>query len=641
MHTLAPEHRQRIEEVQALLAEAGPGAWPGHVRLQTAGHQRDVLLGSGSRAAPVVAIEWQSAPLAEVFFDCEEGAAYELDIDGRAITGVLERRHLLGYEGGALAEIRAPAVTLRRGSHGWSAHPPSPPGELLPRPERLRRVQPWQVELDPAQRRLVELAPGRPLLLLGEAGFGKTTVALHRLAQLRRQAGSGLRAAAIVPTEGLRVLTASLLDRMGLGDVPVFRFDQWAARQARLSFRGLPKRESSEASAQVIKLKRHPALRAAIGALVQVRRKKPRSMRRELEHLFGDSKILAHALAASNGALGPGHAREVLEHTHVQFSRSTEKEHAHVTDETRLEALDGRGLDEGTPLQDAGTLDAEDYAVLFELDRLRAKGTGAPPVAIDQWDCLLVDEAQELAPVELALIGRALAPGGSLIAAGDAAQQLDEGAMFGGWPATMAELGAPAHELGVLQTSYRCPPEVTALARRLRDDCAPGDREASASRGPGLRLSGHRSELHVAAWLCEELRTLRGRDPGASIAVICRGPEKAARLHRVLGHALEVRLALGGRFDFRPGVHVTCVPEVKGLEFDHVIVPDASASTYPDTPEARRSLYVALTRACHQLVLAAPGRMSPLLETVGSSGADGASGSTVANGANGAAAPTT
>ena len=625
-HTLAPEHRQRIEEVEALLAQAGPGAWPGHLRLRTAGHLRDVLLGNGSRAAPVVAIEWQSAPLAEVFFDCAEGAEYELEIDGRPITGVLERRHLLGYEGGALAEIRAPEVTLRRCAHGWRAQPPLQPGNLLPRPATLRRVQPWQVELDPDQRRLVDLPAGRPLLLLGEAGFGKTTVALHRLERLRARAGPSLRAAAIVPTEGLRVLTSSLLGRMGLGDVPVFRFEQWAARQARLAFKGLPKRESAEASAAVIKLKRHPALRAAIGALVKVRRKKPRSMRRELEHLFGDSAILAHALAASGGALRTGHAREVLEHTRVQFSRSTEKEFAHVTDEARLEALDGRGLDEGTPLQDAGTLDAEDYAVLFELDRLRARGTGAPPVQIDQWDCLVVDEAQELAPLELALIGRAVAPGGSLVVAGDAAQQLDEGATFGGWPATMAELGAPAHEAFILQVNYRCPPEVTALARSLRDDGGP--RPPGAVQGPGLRFSGHRSELHLAAWLCDELRSLRARDPGASVAVVCRGPEKAARLCHVLGHALEVRLALGGRFDFRPGVHVTCVQETKGLEFDHVVVPDASAGTYPDTPEARRSLYVGITRACHQLVLAAPGRLSPLVEeAAGANGVGGAAAS--------------
>jgi hypothetical protein len=52
---------------------------------------------------------------------------------------------------------------------------------------------------------------------------------------------------------------------------------------------------------------------------------------------------------------------------------------------------------------------------------------------------------------------------------------------------------------------------------------------------------------------------------------------------------------------------------VKGLEFDYVIVPDASAATYPDEPEARRALYVALTRAVHSVTIGAVGRLSPIV----------------------------
>jgi hypothetical protein len=47
-----------------------------------------------------------------------------------------------------------------------------------------------------------------------------------------------------------------------------------------------------------------------------------------------------------------------------------------------------------------------------------------------------------------------------------------------------------------------------------------------------------------------------------------------------------------------------------------VIVPDVSARTYPDDPEARRRLHVAVTRAAHQLWIAAPGTPSPLLAGV-------------------------
>ena len=59
--------------------------------------------------------------------------------------------------------------------------------------------------------------------------------------------------------------------------------------------------------------------------------------------------------------------------------------------------------------------------------------------------------------------------------------------------------------------------------------------------------------------------------------------------------------------------YVTSVDQVKGLEFDVVIVPDVSAAAYPDTPAARRALYVAVTRARRTVSLARIGEASPIL----------------------------
>jgi superfamily I DNA/RNA helicase len=78
-------------------------------------------------------------------------------------------------------------------------------------------------------------------------------------------------------------------------------------------------------------------------------------------------------------------------------------------------------------------------------------------------------------------------------------------------------------------------------------------------------------------------------------------------------HATGARLVLDGDFRFGAGAHVTTVDQVKGLEFDTVVVPDASLATYPDTPAARRALYVATTRARHQVVFATASAPSPLL----------------------------
>jgi hypothetical protein len=72
--------------------------------------------------------------------------------------------------------------------------------------------------------------------------------------------------------------------------------------------------------------------------------------------------------------------------------------------------LPGRPIDEGTTLQDADSCDVEDYPVLFALNRLVAGGDVTPRGALQTWDCVVVDEARELAPLDLQLIGRALAP---------------------------------------------------------------------------------------------------------------------------------------------------------------------------------------------------------------------------------------
>jgi DNA helicase II / ATP-dependent DNA helicase PcrA len=60
-------------------------------------------------------------------------------------------------------------------------------------------------------------------------------------------------------------------------------------------------------------------------------------------------------------------------------------------------------------------------------------------------------------------------------------------------------------------------------------------------------------------------------------------------------------------------VNVTTVDQVKGLEFDYVLVPDASRTNYPNQPSSRRALYVAVTRSRHELALGSVTERSALL----------------------------
>ena len=566
-----------------------------YLRVRIRDREREYLLGPQTALHPEVSVlQWREAPLAAAFFAASEDEPTEIEIDGRTVEMCVLERRLVELDGG---RVRRAA----RFDGAWLT--------LRPRAERARGLSAIEVALDAVQLRAVRAPAGDAQLVLGEAGVGKTTVALHRAASLVSRGAR--RSLVIVPTEGLRRLCASLLERLAVppGAIEVVRYDTWARALALRSFPGLPRRESEDAGLGVVRVKRHRALASVLDASAE-RAREARVGREDLLHLFGDRVAMEKVEAASGGDVRNGDVREVLEHTRIQFSETTEQEYSHVIDASRLETLDGRAIDAGTPMNDAATIDVEDYAVLFEIARRRAVALGRKEPALPaRYDAVVVDEAQEFAPLELALIGRSLARAGTLVVAGDAGQQIDPTTCFAGWSAVMADLRAPDYAETRLETSYRCPPEVTALARHVLDP----------ARAPGLEAGAHvnalcaENECHLAAWIGDGLRAIDRDDPHASVAVIARTPDAARRWAQVLRRSADVRLAQDGDFRFDGGMHVTCVAEVKGLEFDYVIVPDASPAVYPGEPESRRALYVALTRAVHSVTLGAVGRLTPIL----------------------------
>jgi DNA helicase-2/ATP-dependent DNA helicase PcrA len=483
-----------------------------------------------------------------------------------------------------------------------------------PRPlaARAQRASLVDVELDPVQRAAAERPASGAMLVLGEAGHGKTAVALQRLAHLYRHATGRFRAVVIVPQVGLERLLQPLLTRLG-ADVEVQCYERWARRQARAAFGDIPRLESVSAAGDVARIKRARGLQHLLNELAAQPpglidddadappvRTTAHAQRGDLQHLFGDGERM-HRLAQASG-FASRVVDAVLEHTHIQFLERSEKAYAHV-DAERLVALDAQSLDAGTPEEDAASIDIEDYAVLFELDRLRARRLGVRPTRPRPFDCIVLDEAQEFAPLELALIGRSLIRSGTLVVAGDADQQTDASAAFLDWRTAMRDLRAGAYETVTLSIGYRCPSHITQFARALRSDALP---PASV---PNLRFA---SEQALCAWLVDEANQLEEHDASASIAVVTRTREFARRLAAALRGKVASKLVLDGEFVFHRGLDITQLDCVKGLEFDYVIVADTTAIDYPASAEARRALYVAATRARHQLALACVGDPSPL-----------------------------
>ncbi len=598
----------RIVDVERAIADA-PAA-QGYLALRTERGNREYLLGPRTDpAATPPLLDWRTAPLGEAFFRAAPGEPFELEIGERVTASTVTARFVIAEHGKALVGDES---VWRAHDGSWReerTHRPAPPaGPPLDRSELPI--------LDPEQQRAVDLPADTSLVVDGEAGVGKTLVALYRIAALAQRAEAKsrrFRALVLVPTEGLRRLCRLIADRLGLPKVEIAVFEPWLVERAHAAFPGLPKRLSEGTPAQVIALKRHPALRTVLDDFIGWKppkddEKLARS-RARLLHLFGDQGRLARVLEAAGGALPERAIAATMKHTRVQFETTTERAHKHV-DADRLVALDGRSLDSGTPMEDAHTFDFEDTAVLFELVR-----RGALPVAdrkpLPHYDHIFIDEAQLRSPLELAAVGDALARGGTVTLAGDHRQATDETAWFSGWAGARTELRAQRWAEITLAITYRSVPVIGDFARAVSEGRAVLPSEPPAD--PALWATACDGPLAQAAALCWHLDALLTRDPWRQIAVIGRNPDHARRLHAELSRGLDPTLVLDGDFQFEPGILVTTAAAVSGLEFDSVVVPDLSSSFYP-SEELRRALYVVATRARDWLWLLTPERWSPLVQ---------------------------
>src|SRR6185436_781645 len=133
---------------------------------------------------------------------------------------------------------------------------------------------------------------------------------------------------------------------------------------------------------------------------------------------------------------------------------------------------------------------------------------------------------------------------------------------------------------------------------------------------PTLRIV--ETDAEKLAHAAETARAALVDNPAAHVCIVCKSSTEvvgAAEQIRSLikDPAIIVRQGRNKDFTFAPGVTVSSFRQVKGLEFDVVVVLDPNRDVYLDTTQGRRNLYMVLTRAKDALHLVSAGELTPLL----------------------------
>lgn len=248
-----------------------------------------------------------------------------------------------------------------------------------------------------------------------------------------------------------------------------------------------------------------------------------------------------------------------------------------------------------------------EYADVFPMMylKMRLEGIENPHTDVKH---LLVDEMQDYTPVQYAVLG-ALFPCRKTIL-GDATQSVNP---YGASTADDIRQILRAPSAVKLTRSYRSTWEIMQFALAI----SPNDELIAMKRhGPEPTVTSFKQQADILNAMGEQLEEFQKSDHN-SLAIIAKTQKQADLIHSLLteaGH--EVRLLRADSAGFSTCALVCTAHLAKGLEFDRVIVADASAASY-QTEMDRNLLYVACTRAMHQLAVFTLGEPSLFLKPRG------------------------
>lgn len=232
-------------------------------------------------------------------------------------------------------------------------------------------------------------------------------------------------------------------------------------------------------------------------------------------------------------------------------------------------------------------------------------------------DHLIVDEAQDFSVHELQELVSCLADPVQLTLAGDLGQRIHVGGYYT-WGELLRELGYKNPDVVSLNVAYRSTWQIYQLAERIRDPLVKDDDLKLMPKfgpEPTLTIAHNLSEaLELTRVWVEDVININQKTIGA---ILCRTPQEARFVFESLLKAgvRGIRHGDAQHFEFTPGITVTDVAQVKGLEFQALFIFNPTEQNYPHTSrEARNLLYVAATRAIYKLnmvVYHAPSRILP------------------------------
>lgn len=215
---------------------------------------------------------------------------------------------------------------------------------------------------------------------------------------------------------------------------------------------------------------------------------------------------------------------------------------------------------------------------------------------------VVIDEAQDYGMMAYAVLKYCMKDC-TYTVMGDVSQNIHFGFGLADWEELRKLLcSQDGDSFGILKKSYRNTVEISEFATKILhhgsfepypvEPIIRHGKEVEIMQLPTKRKLYEETARRCRAWQKQGLNT---------IAIVCRTPEKAELVARQLGRLIPVCESNLEKAVFSDGIMVLPVVYTKGLEFDAVLIFDPDKEEYPVDDGHAKLLYVAATRALHEL----------------------------------------
>lgn len=541
------------------------------------------LLGKQSlfQGHKIVILDWRQAAVSSLYYEYEAGEEYDEEINGKDRSGILTEKTKYTCKAGNLVRIESSVAGIfqKNDSAGWHRHGTTLSTSQIKTDKSDHHLVDIVSLITPAQFRLITKEYHGCLRLLGSAGAGKTTIALHRLSFLLYnypQKFRPERCLILMFNRALRDYVATTVRELVSTETPVETFHAWTARV----FSGLGMRKitfSTSAPAEFDAIKKSN----------------------------GMARLLKEYAANADEAVA-------VEHLLRMFSSRmlAEKFLSAEADPALLKRFTAYYQKQLHATERDASIGFADAGLLLRLVQLRMlrKNPATVNLALHYFDHIVIDEAQDLSQIELECLLDAASKERSLTICSDANQRILQSIGASGLESFELHLEKSGVTAENLQVSYRSTAEIMEVANAIIGV------EVKQTTRQGEPVVFYQCGLMDEALIFLEkvIVSEQERSPNALIAVICKFKNETTQLYQKLRRLPGIRKETQ---KFQPGVLIINAHQVKGLEFTTVIAWNVSSLAYRANSETDKNLlYVVASRACDRLFVCTHETPSPYLE---------------------------